>query len=156
MEWAGIEEGDLERMSGQEVKRKVADRVDAEWRERVQERSTLWLYRIYKTEMREEDYEGGERDRIWFRARTNCLWLGDRRGEGERETCRICGERETEDLVHFVLECGELEEQRQMALELQRPRLEWSETVVGQFLFCLLYTSPSPRDKRQSRMPSSA
>ena len=23
-------------------------------------------------------------------------------------------------------------------------------------LFCLLYTSPSPRDKRQSRMPSSA
>ena len=24
------------------------------------------------------------------------------------------------------------------------------------FIFCLLYTSPSPRDKRQSRMPSSA
>ena len=24
------------------------------------------------------------------------------------------------------------------------------------FYFCLLYTSPSPRDKRQSRMPSSA
>ena len=24
------------------------------------------------------------------------------------------------------------------------------------FQFCLLYTSPSPRDKRQSRMPSSA
>ena len=26
----------------------------------------------------------------------------------------------------------------------------------AQFLSCLLYTSPSPRDKRQSRMPSSA
>ena len=25
-----------------------------------------------------------------------------------------------------------------------------------QFYICLLYTSPSPRDKRQSRMPSSA
>ena len=25
-----------------------------------------------------------------------------------------------------------------------------------EFLYCLLYTSPSPRDKRQSRMPSSA
>ena len=24
------------------------------------------------------------------------------------------------------------------------------------YYFCLLYTSPSPRDKRQSRMPSSA
>ena len=27
--------------------------------------------------------------------------------------------------------------------------------LVG-ILICLLYTSPSPRDKRQSRMPSSA
>ena len=26
----------------------------------------------------------------------------------------------------------------------------------NQYDFCLLYTSPSPRDKRQSRMPSSA
>ena len=27
---------------------------------------------------------------------------------------------------------------------------------LAEFLFCLLYTSPSPRDKRQPRMPSSA
>ena len=27
---------------------------------------------------------------------------------------------------------------------------------TGRVIFCLLYTSPSPRDKRQSRMPSSA
>ena len=27
---------------------------------------------------------------------------------------------------------------------------------IGNYIFCLLYTSPSPRDKRQSRMPSSA
>eukprot|EP00827_Trimyema_finlayi_P005713 TRINITY_DN6196_c0_g1_i1.p2 TRINITY_DN6196_c0_g1~~TRINITY_DN6196_c0_g1_i1.p2 ORF type:complete len:102 (+),score=54.21 TRINITY_DN6196_c0_g1_i1:64-369(+) len=26
----------------------------------------------------------------------------------------------------------------------------------AKFMICLLYTSPSPRDKRQSRMPSSA
>ena len=26
----------------------------------------------------------------------------------------------------------------------------------GEYRICLLYTSPSPRDKRQSRMPSSA
>ena len=33
------------------------------------------------------------------------------------------------------------------------------EHILGAILFentCLLYTSPSPRDKRQSRMPSSA
>ena len=29
-------------------------------------------------------------------------------------------------------------------------------TVTGPIGGCLLYTSPSPRDKRQSRMPSSA
>ena len=28
--------------------------------------------------------------------------------------------------------------------------------ALGQDSTCLLYTSPSPRDKRQSRMPSSA
>ena len=30
------------------------------------------------------------------------------------------------------------------------------ESVFGKIKDCLLYTSPSPRDKRQSRMPSSA
>ena len=29
-------------------------------------------------------------------------------------------------------------------------------TLAKQFMDCLLYTSPSPRDKRQARMPSSA
>ena len=32
--------------------------------------------------------------------------------------------------------------------------LDWS--VNNEIISCLLYTSPSPRDKRQSRMPSSA
>ena len=27
---------------------------------------------------------------------------------------------------------------------------------VGDYKFCLLYTSPSPRDRQKSRMPSSA
>ena len=34
-------------------------------------------------------------------------------------------------------------------------RFDLAETVDGETV-CLLYTSPSPRDKRQSRMPSSA
>ena len=41
----------------------------------------------------------------------------------------------------------------------QEPRLffRWVHPViVVLFRACLLYTSPSPRDKRQSRMPSSA
>ena len=35
-------------------------------------------------------------------------------------------------------------------------RHEITHTFVDQNTDCLLYTSPSPRDKRQSRMPSSA
>ena len=31
-----------------------------------------------------------------------------------------------------------------------------AQTLAKNQLSCLLYTSPSPRDKRQSRMPSSA
>ena len=31
-----------------------------------------------------------------------------------------------------------------------------AKAIVFDLQFCLLYTSPSPRDKRQSRMPSSA
>ena len=32
----------------------------------------------------------------------------------------------------------------------------WISKSLENFSNCLLYTSPSPRDKRQSRMPSSA
>ena len=34
--------------------------------------------------------------------------------------------------------------------------LEYDPSLFGPHVVCLLYTSPSPRDKRQSRMPSSA
>ena len=37
---------------------------------------------------------------------------------------------------------------------LEASALLWATT--GFNWYCLLYTSPSPRDKRQSRMPSSA
>ena len=35
-------------------------------------------------------------------------------------------------------------------------KMEHAGGLLAQTLPCLLYTSPSPRDKRQSRMPSSA
>ena len=43
---------------------------------------------------------------------------------------------------------------RPRALELAD--VELTNQVIDQIDDCLLYTSPSPRDKRQSRMPSSA
>ena len=38
----------------------------------------------------------------------------------------------------------------------ERLHTEIKTGEIAGFTHCLLYTSPSPRDKRQSRMPSSA
>ena len=46
-----------------------------------------------------------------------------------------------------------LHEQLHQDWEAQKQRIL---EELGQYRVCLLYTSPSPRDKRQSRMPSSA
>ena len=45
---------------------------------------------------------------------------------------------------------------RPLLLRLKPSLLLLTLQLRGQHLCCLLYTSPSPRDKRQSRMPSSA
>ena len=37
-----------------------------------------------------------------------------------------------------------------------REALELRDQDAGRYLGCLLYTSPSPRDRQKSRMPSSA
>ena len=41
-------------------------------------------------------------------------------------------------------------------LEFQKGALDYSNVPPGQVRACLLYTSPSPRDRQKSRMPSSA
>jgi len=88
----------------------------------------LWLDREYKREMREEDYEGGENDRIWLRARTNCLWLGDTR--------RDVGYVEQEKWRTFCTSFSSvLSWRRRVAFELQRPRVERRQEVVREYLF---------------------
>ena len=42
------------------------------------------------------------------------------------------------------------------AIKIQPTKKNLLSRLVIQKRACLLYTSPSPRDKRQSRMPSSA
>ena len=58
--------------------------------------------------------------------------------------CRICVPRP-----------GNMELER-TAQESSRPDVAALKYVHHEVGICLLYTSPSPRDKRQSRMPSSA
>ena len=42
------------------------------------------------------------------------------------------------------------------AITLSNPRQDLDRFIFAQFINCLLYTSPSPRDRTRSRMPSSA
>ena len=134
MTWAGIEEEELKTMSKEAVKIRVAESVHREWREEMEGKSSLKIYRRFKAEMREEDFRGGMESRVWFGARTRSLKLGCRRWNEEDEGCRLCG-AEKEDDEHFLLECGRLEEIRGGSLELQRPRLEDVDEVMGRFLF---------------------
>ena len=134
LRWAGIEEEEMKTISKKAVKGRVAEKVRQEWIEEMEGKSSLRIYRKFKTEMKEEDYEGGVESRVWFGARARSLKLGCRRWNGEGAECRLCGE-EREDDEHFLLECGELEQIRNEAIELQRPRREEVDEVVGGFLF---------------------
>ena len=133
LDWAGIREEELTTISCTQVKNKIADKIKADWQTELWQKSTLWLYRMYKPDMREEDYQGGEASRWWFRARTNCMGLSDRNVNGERG-CKVCG-HELEDLQHFLLNCPKLSKKRVEALELQRPGLENEAEIMGNFLF---------------------
>ena len=44
----------------------------------------------------------------------------------------------------------------QLSAEIDNPFASFVETITEQSQVCLLYTSPSPRDVEESRMPSSA
>ena len=61
------------------------------------------------------------------------------------------------DPVDAILGSGANEASR----EILRYKLGLNESLLSQYLsyinnICLLYTSPSPRDRQKSRMPSSA
>ena len=134
--WAGIQEEELGIITKVELDNRIALVQDRLWREELGNKTTLQLYREWKTEMRQEDcYEGRLDSIIWFRARTNCLTLGDRnRHLGKDSDCFMC-RKGMEDLRHFILDCNKLEGLRLGMIGLQRPRLEDWREVVGRFLF---------------------
>ena len=123
-------------MAGEAVRRRVREVGHDRWREEMQAKSSLTVYRSWKTEMREEScYDNTPASVTLCAARANCLRLNSRkRFAGGSEECILCGE-DREDLAHFLLECPALQETRRMRVELQRLQLENSNNIIGEFLF---------------------
>ena len=91
---------------------------------------------------------------LWFRDRTEEELLQQNLNQ---ENNRLSSEMSTLQLRNTELD-DQLNKQNgklQILQELCDDLVSGRETN-NQQRFCLLYTSPSPRDKRQSRMPSSA
>ena len=62
--------------------------------------------------------------------------------------------------VFKIVNCGSKglrpTQQRYSTIELECMAIVWAILKCSFYLSCLLYTSPSPRDRQKSRMPSSA
>ena len=58
--------------------------------------------------------------------------------------------------IDFRDDAEALDMWREAGADVQGERVRFPRGLCRKLITCLLYTSPSPRDKRQSRMPSSA
>jgi len=118
------------------INRKCRDFDTRKWKMEMRERSSLEIYRSWKSEIKEVEYlDGSCMSRLWLEARSNTLNLRDRkRFAGENTQCRLCGEQ-LENLEHFLLDCVELGEVRRKVVQLQRPHEQRRENIIGRFLF---------------------
>ena len=64
--------------------------------------------------------------------------------------------KELVDLVEELENEHNKEKQVQILQKIGKTLITEYEIKVGNITICLLYTSPSPRDRQKSRMPSSA
>ena len=89
------------------------------------------------------------------------LWVQDLREEGKLEMQKVKGTQNPADQLTKYLSVQEVEKGLKM-LKMEgregRPSIATGvkRGIEGGKEVCLLYTSPSPRDQRGSRMPSSA
>ena len=58
MNWAQIKELEIKEMTAKEIRGKIAKVVEEEWREKLEKKNSLGIYRRLKKEMKEEDYSG--------------------------------------------------------------------------------------------------
>ena len=123
-------------MEKREIKSKEREMDSKRWLEEIREKTSLEIYSEEKKEIKEELlYDNRPSSVILYRARANCLRLNDRnRHQGGEVGCKLCG-AEMENLNHFLLECGELSEERKLITELQQPYQENRKKIIGNVLF---------------------
>ena len=114
-----------------DIKRKINEWDTKIWREGMERKSTLDLYRNYKMEIREEKwYANGHKWVIMMKARSNTLRLRWREwGTNEEKQCQIC-RNGTENLEHFLVTCVSLENVRSKYIELMRPRIDDNRKIM--------------------------
>ena len=67
-------------MTKEEVKKAIAKVIDKEWKNEVDRRSTLKIYKYFNLEMQQENMcSNNPSSALWFKARANCLKLNDRK-----------------------------------------------------------------------------
>ena len=132
----GLHMNDLYSMGKGALKAHMKRWDDEKWRREITSKSTLTLYVAWKDNIEEADFlDNQPASVIFFRARTNCLPLNDRkRHTGEDTKCLLCNS-ENEDIKHLILHCPAYDKQRMSTIHLQQPYIEQQNDVLGRFLF---------------------
>ena len=137
MEKVGINYEELIEMGKIEVKRKIREYDTRRWKEGLERKASVRIYRENKREVKEgKVYDNRRSSQILFQARANSMRLNERnrhREEGET-SCEICGEGELENLGHFLLACGALEEERDEEV-MERNSGATAEEWIGNILW---------------------
>ena len=85
-----IEEREIKERTAKEIRGKIAKVMEEEWREELEKKNSLGIYRRFQKEMKEEDYSGSLESMVRLRARTNSLNLGENSWQRNREIL-MCG-----------------------------------------------------------------
>ena len=122
-------------MSKEQIKKKIDEWDTLQWKEGMELKSTLEIYRDYKTNIKEETWVlNNNKVNIMMRARSDTLKLNWREfGTESAKICKLCNE-ENETLQHFILDCDRLQEVRSGYLELQRPVVENKKSLMASVL----------------------
>ena len=85
------------------------------------------------------------------------LWFESVNAQSElSDTIQKIHQRRFQDVVNWVLNDADTSDSEKRDADIIAAQFSASVIGIVYYWLCLLYTSPSPRDKRQSRMPSSA